>query len=216
MSETDSFIQEVTEEVRQDRMFALWKKWAPVIVGVAVVLVGGAALWTWNEARLQAAAEARGAAFIKADPDDVSEQLALPGQVDGAAVPVAELAAASALMRGGQFAEAAGAYARVAERTDLPAEYRDFARLQEIRARAETGDTSGLAAALAPLTTPEAPYRLLAIELRAALHLSAGDRAAAHADLNAILVDPFATPALRQRALAVLTATGGRVGAPQG
>ena len=28
MSDTDSFIQEVTEEVRQDRMFALWKKWA--------------------------------------------------------------------------------------------------------------------------------------------------------------------------------------------
>jgi hypothetical protein len=32
VSETDSFIQEVTEEVRHDRMFRLWKKYGPYAV----------------------------------------------------------------------------------------------------------------------------------------------------------------------------------------
>ena len=44
MSESDSFIQEVTEEVRQDRMFALWKKWGPYVLAAIVIAVGGAAI----------------------------------------------------------------------------------------------------------------------------------------------------------------------------
>ena len=204
MSETDSFIQEVTEEVRRDQMFALWKKWGPFVIGGVVLVVAAAAAWTWMQQQQRAAAEARGSAFIAADPDATEELTALPDQVDGPGRVIAEMVAAAALAKAGD-AEAAGQrYAEIAGRAGLAPEYADFAQLQAIRLGAvEPG------AALDALIFEDRPYRLLALELRAALRLEAGETEAAHADLNAILADPAATGALRRRAFAVLTASGG-------
>ena len=49
MSDTDSFIDEVTEEVRRDRMFNLLRRYGWIAVVAVLLLVGGAA---WNEWRL--------------------------------------------------------------------------------------------------------------------------------------------------------------------
>ena len=40
MSNPDSFIDEVTEEVRRDKLFALFRKWGWVGVLLVVVIVG--------------------------------------------------------------------------------------------------------------------------------------------------------------------------------
>ena len=48
MSETDSFIEEVTEEVRRDRLFALFRRYGWIVLVLIVLVVGGAA---WNEYR---------------------------------------------------------------------------------------------------------------------------------------------------------------------
>ena len=48
MSDTDSFIEEVSDEVRRDRLFKIFKKYAWVAVLIVVLLVGGAA---FNEYR---------------------------------------------------------------------------------------------------------------------------------------------------------------------
>jgi len=40
VSDTDSFIEEVSEEVRRDRLFKIFKKYAWVAVLVVVLLVG--------------------------------------------------------------------------------------------------------------------------------------------------------------------------------
>ena len=43
MSETDSFIQEVSEEVRKDRLFALMRKYGWIAVLVVLLVVSGTA-----------------------------------------------------------------------------------------------------------------------------------------------------------------------------
>ena len=48
MSDTDSFIDEVNEEVRRDRMFNLFRRDGWIAVAAVLLLVGGAA---WNEWR---------------------------------------------------------------------------------------------------------------------------------------------------------------------
>ena len=48
MSDTDSFIEEVSEEVRRDRLFKIFKKYGWVAVVIVILLVGGAA---FNEYR---------------------------------------------------------------------------------------------------------------------------------------------------------------------
>ena len=58
MSNPDSFIEEVTEEVRRDRLFNLFRKYGWIGAVVVVGIVGGAA---WNEwSKSQAAARAQG------------------------------------------------------------------------------------------------------------------------------------------------------------
>ena len=43
MSETDSFIDEVTEEVRRDKLFALFRKYGWIGIAAVLLIVGGAA-----------------------------------------------------------------------------------------------------------------------------------------------------------------------------
>ena len=58
MSNPDSFIEEVTEEVRRDRLFAAFRKYGWIGGLVVLGIVGGAA---WNEwQKNQAAARAQG------------------------------------------------------------------------------------------------------------------------------------------------------------
>lgn len=213
MSESDSFIQEVSEEVRQDQMFALWKKWGPYAIGGVALVVGATAWWSWQQAEQQAAAEQRGGTFIAANPAEPDQQIALAEKIDGPAQLIGELAAAGAEAADGRVDAARTRYLAIAAREGLPREYADLARLQAVRAGAlaDNADLGALTTELVPLTEGEAPYRLLAIELRAALAIRAGDIEAAHADLRAILDDAEATDGLRLRASEMLTTTGGEV-----
>ena len=59
MSDTDSFIEEVSEEVRRDRLFGYMRRYGWIAVLAILALVGGAA---WNEySKSQARAKAQGA-----------------------------------------------------------------------------------------------------------------------------------------------------------
>lgn len=207
MSETDSFIREVTEEVQQDQMLALWKKWGPFIVGGIAIIVGAAAWWSWTQSQTKAEAEARGAIFIAADNETLEDQVALPGQIDGPAGVLAELAAAGALARDGRNDDALAAYQAMMDNVEAPQEYRDLAALQFARIK---GGAEGIAS-LEPLLGEDRAFRVLALELRGALYLGRGDKAAAHADWQAVMADPVATPGARQRAAAALAATGGEI-----
>lgn len=209
MSETDSFIQEVTEEVRQDQMLRYWKKYGAYVIGGVALIVGGAAAWNWSIAQDQAAAEARGAAFLSAPLEDTDAQMTLVSTVDGPANLIAELNAAAAFAQSGDTQEAAARYAAIAGRDGVGQVYRDLATLQQVRIAASTDGASVSTAPLDALIDGGSAFRLLALELRGALLVASGDLAAGHADLNAVIADPEATGTLRQRAGALLTATGG-------
>ena len=49
MSNNESFIQEVSEEVRRDRLYRILKKWGWVGIALIVALVGGASFNEWNK-----------------------------------------------------------------------------------------------------------------------------------------------------------------------
>ena len=56
MSDTDSFIDEVTEEVRRDRLFGLMKRYGWIAALAVLLIVGGAAWNEWRKAQDRAAA----------------------------------------------------------------------------------------------------------------------------------------------------------------
>ena len=77
MSDTDSFIEEVSEEVRRDRLFKIFKKYAWVAVLVVVLLVGGAAFNEYNKLSNQKRAASLGDELYKIIQLDVNDQIVL-------------------------------------------------------------------------------------------------------------------------------------------
>jgi len=211
VSETDSFIQEVTEEVRKDRMFRLWKKYGPYAVTGVVAVVAVTAGLNWMKHREIQQARETGAAFLASDIGSVEDQQVLIGSVEGPAAVIARLRLAAATAGAGDVKAAAALYREVADEAGLDPIYADLARLQAVRVGLAAMDPAQAVAELERLTAEGAPYRVLALELRAMVRLNSGDTEAAHADLTTIIGDPQATRESSQRALALLMSSGGEL-----
>lgn len=208
MSQSDSFIEEVTDAVRRDRLFALMRRWAWLAVLLVVLLVGGAAFREWRLSNARTAAEARGDALLTAvEARDADAVMAVSAEGPGAAA-VALLAAAAA-----EDPEVAlPRLAAVAADPAVPPRYRDLAVLRSVLLEpdAPIGERRG---ALEAIAAPGAPYRLLAEEQLALLSVEEGDTDAALARLAAILEDAEVTEALRSRAQQLIVALGGSLDA---
>lgn len=209
MSQTDSFVEEVSDELRRDKLFATFKRYGWIGALAILALVGWAA---WSEYR---AAQARSAA--EAAGDDILEALMPEGSGDraealGAISLEGEPGAIVALLRAGEqqlsgdIEGAAATLAAVAADENLPVLYREMAVLKRAILAVDTPDER--IAALTPLALPGAPYRLLAAEQIAYARLEAGDTETAVADMRAILVDAGLTDGLRQRAENLIVALG--------
>lgn len=91
MSDTDSFIEEVTEEVRRDRLFGLMRRYGWIAVLAVLLLVGGTAYREYTKAAETAKAQAFGDAILTAlENDEASERVSALDQIDA---PTAEGAA---------------------------------------------------------------------------------------------------------------------------
>ena len=75
VSDTDSFIDEVTEEVRRDQLFLLLRKYGWIAVVVVLLIVGSAAYLEWQRSQDTAAAQATGDAILAAmERDDAASR----------------------------------------------------------------------------------------------------------------------------------------------
>ncbi len=213
MSNTDSFIEEVTEEVRRDRLYAALRRYGWVGVLAVLLIVGGAAFNEWRKAQDAARAEAFGDALLAAlDSSDQDARLQALAEVEppspaGAAVQA--MLRASELLAADRREDAAQALDAVADQADAADIYRDVATLKALLLAPEAEDAATRRLMLDALAAPGNPLRLLAQEQIALIQLEAGDRDAARATLAAILEDAEVTNGLRRRAGQILMALGG-------
>ena len=217
MHNSDSFIHEVSEEVRRDRLYATLRKYGWILAAIVAVIVGGAAaneiLKSRHANQAEGAGSALRAAFAESDP---ATRAGLFGDVakDAPHAIVARLGEAGALVAAGQQDKAAAVLLGLADDNSVTPVYRQLASLQRVMLLGKTMDPSERAATLETLAAPDAPYRPLALEQRALMHLDQGDKPAAIEDLNAAIADPGATDALRTRARQLVIAAGGSVALP--
>lgn len=198
MSDTDSFIREVTEEVRQDRMLRYWKRYGPYVLGAIAAIIAVAAFFSWREHVAREATFERGALLIEAVDEGEQALEAAAAELQGAAALIPRFRLAQTKAAEGQLAEASTIYRGIAVDPAAAPRYADLALLESLRLDA-VEDPAGAIAALDVLVAPGQPYRPLALELRAALRLDAGDVAGAREDMAAVLDDPFATGDTRAR-----------------
>lgn len=218
MSDTDSFIEEVTEEVRRDRLFALFRRYAPYAAAAVILLVGGAAWNEYRKASETAAAQKLGDDIIAAlQADDVPARIDRLQKIDtdsaGGQAVVQFMISAGQVQEGATDAAIAGLN-QIAANGDLPEIYRQIASFKALTLQADSLPAQDRRIQFEALAQPGQPLRLLAEEQLALIDLAEGESEAALGRFQTILTDAEATPALRERATQMIVALGGTPGQP--
>lgn len=209
MSNPESFIDEVTEEVRRDRLFALFRKYGWIPILLILLVVGGSAWSEWQKARALAEAEAFGDALLTAmDADTPEARRAALASVPAtdAQRPILRLVEASDAAQD-RAATLAALDALIADKA-APQAYHDLAVLRRVVLLGAGMPAADRRTALDGIAVAGRAYRPLAVEQLAYLSLETGDREAAVTGLQSLLQDQEAPQGLRRRAGQVLTALG--------
>ena len=205
MSDTDSFIDEVTEEVRRDRLFGYFRRygWIPAVIILA--LVGGTAYSEWSKSVVAQAAQVRGDALLDAldvqdKPESISALSSIVAQEDTDVV-------ASFLLAGLDQSLASELLTAIAENMDQPKYIRDLARLK-LAATPDAASKDEAVSILTDLSAPGGLYRNAATEILVALELQRGNRDVALVLLQSHVQDAGATQAQVQRMGELIVALG--------
>ncbi len=211
MSSQDSFISEVTEEVRRDRLFRLMRRYGWIAVAFVVLVVSGAAAFEWQKARARAEAEAAGDALLNAQSEDApaarAEILAALDSGSAGRNAIVRLFQAAAEIEAGEEGRALATLEAISADTEVPSVYRDLAVLKSVMISDAAPEER--MARLEPLTKPGNLFRLLAVEQRALAEIELGRTETAIETLNGILADAEMTESLRRRASWLIVALGG-------
>ena len=134
MSDTDSFIDEVNEEVRRDRMFNLFRRYGWIAVVAVLLLVGGAAWNEWRASQERAQSEALGDAIVAAlQMETASERAAALQEIDTTQAPaIVQLLSAAELVSDGQSGEAFAQLSAVQANQAVPSIYRQIAEFKSL------------------------------------------------------------------------------------
>ncbi len=220
MSDTDSFIDEVTEEVRKDQLYAYLRRYGWIAVLVIFAIVGGTAFNEFRQSQERSQAQQLGDALIAAleEPDAASRAGALssvePQSPGGQAVRDFLLAAEE--MAAGRTEAAVATLDALSANGDLPEIYRNIASFKSLTLQSETLSVAERRLSFESLASPGAPLRLLAQEQLALIDIQEGDTDAAIARLRDLLLDSEATTDLQQRARQAIVALGGQLDAAPG
>ena len=210
MSNPDSFIDEVTEEVRRDKLFAAFKKYGWIGAALVAVVVGGTAYTEWRKSTDAAQAQAFGDAVFAATEaaDPVARRAALaavPATGERAAVLNLLLASDPSDDRTATIA----ALQKVEADATLPQVWRDLAVLRRVSLQGAELSLAERRGLLEPIAQPGRTFRPLAAEQLAYLLVEEGKASDAITALQALTEDQEAPAGLRSRAGQMIVALGG-------
>lgn len=205
MSE-DTILNEVSEELRADRMREAWRRYGPWVIGAAVLVVLAVAAnegWRWYQ-NSQAVASSRDfyAAIELIDEGataDAHEALNRSiAEGSGQYPDLSRFAQAGLLAREGKRDEAIAAYDSLAT-TLSNTRMREYALLQAAALLVDQGDVNGVQSRLVGINDTEGPFRSLGLELLGLAQYAAENYVDALATFELIRLDPYARQDTLQR-----------------
>ncbi|MDB5592240.1 tetratricopeptide repeat protein [Enterovirga sp.] len=202
---TDPFLREVDEEYRREQLAQVWKRFGGVILGLALLLVGGVGGWRyWQHAQVTRSE----AAAVRYED---ALQLARDGKGDEAEKALAALAGdgasgyallarfrAAAEIGDGDVEGGARAFDAIAADAAVQGSLRDLARFRAAALRIGSG-SGDVAAALEPMAAGTQPWRHSAREMLGLAALKRGDLEAAGRWFDQIAADRETPQGLRGR-----------------
>ena len=202
----DNIFREVDEELRGDRMRALWRRLAPFVIGAAVAVVALVAVnegWSWYHSNNAAnSSDELYAAFDLVEGDDLAGAQAQLDQLiangSGSYPVLAEFRKAGVLAREGKSAEAVAAYDALAN-NQSNAHLRELALVMAGTILVDSGSVSDVEARVGSITAEGSALRNAAREAMGLAQYKAGDFAAAQQSFEAVVNDGDTQSAVRNR-----------------
>ena len=203
MSDTDSFIEEVSEEVRRDRLYGFFRKYAWIGILVVVTIVGGTAFLEFQKAKAKIKAEALGSAIIEAlEISNEKERVERLSNIDvsnSEAKSIVALLLAAEEMSLQNYDAASRNLNAISEDQSISQIYRDMAKFKFLLISHSRLEVELLLTGFEDLASPGNPFRLLAEEQIALLRLKNKENEAAINTLKSILDDAELTDTIKQR-----------------
>lgn len=168
----DSFIREVNDEIRREQAQALWDRFGPAILGLAILVVLGTAAFVGyrylDESRANRSGDAFSQALKLANDGKSDDALTALQQLEkdgyGAYPLLARMRAATVKADKGDFAAAVADFDGVAADTAIPQGIRDMARLRAALLLVDHGSFADVSSRVEALTADNNTLRHTARE----------------------------------------------------
>ena len=207
VSNPEFFIEEVTSEVRRDKLYKYLRRYAWVGVLIVLLIVGGAAFREWSIARDRAAAEAFGDAIISIyglEPSQRVDELRAVQAASGDAKAVVRMLAAEEAINAGRPDDAITSLDSILADSDVSEVYRDLAAFKSTLLRSASLAPDEIIRLFEPMAAPGKTFRVLALEQIALANIDAGRYALAAQQLRELSGDAGSTASLRRRIQQIL------------
>jgi len=215
----DALIREVNEELREEQMMKLWKRYGGYAIGVAILVVAIVAGYQgWKQYTTNTRLE-EGERFYAAS------QLAGMDNADAALSAFQSLAADASTGYGvlssfqaaalkadaGDMSGAAALYVQIANENSADTAVSGLASVMGAALEINAGgyDRAALEQRLQAISGDDQPYRFSARELLGLIALDAGDVASARAQFDQLSTDAAAPQSMAQRARDIVQSLGG-------
>jgi len=218
-AQQEALFREVDEELRHEQLHKLWSKYGGWAIGAAVLIVlvvagyQGWQAWRANVRANEAAAYEQAVALAESGnlAEAADALAALGADASTGYRSLAQLRRAAILSTQGDAKGAAEAYLALAQDGKADPAYRDLARVLHVMNAMDLpgSDAEGLKSVVAPLDTPDNPYRFSAREALGLLALKQGDTATARDVFAQLADDPNAPRGMRARAQELTAQLGG-------
>ena len=212
MSDTDSFLQEVSEELRRDRLYRNMRKYGWIAILVVIVIVGAATYREYLKSQAETKAELFGTSIIDAlneknAADRISKLQKINAPGENAKAVVAMLLSAESIGNETESLEMSSLSDAI-EGLSVDPHYRDLLNFKILLKSSEIMNLDERMKAFEALSKPGNPFRLLAEEQMALIELELGNTDSAIEKISQILLDAELTAGLRSRATQIMMALG--------
>lgn len=194
MSENESFIEEVTEEVRRDKLYLFFRRygWIPIVVILAIIL--GSIFVELRSSRLQAQSERIGDFLSTVLNDGAGD---IPSVMDPKSF-VAIMLEAKILENKFEYEKAAFVYEKLLNTEGVTDSLQDFVRFKLLLI--SKSDPIKIKKLLVDLINPDSSFNLLALEQKVLVNISENNWQEALSDINLLIADPKASQGMVSRA----------------